>query len=159
MGCAPSWSTPIIDAQGRVLGTFAMYYRQPGLPQPGHLQLIRTVTHIATIAIIRHGEETALRQSENRVRNLIDGLGPDIFVGLMTPDGVLIEVSEPALAAINLTPAEVLGTAFEKTYWWSYTESAQQQLRDAMDLAAAGTSSRYDTQIRVGENKREEQAR
>lgn len=152
-GLRASWSTPILDAQGRVLGTFAMYYRQPGLPQSGHLQLIRTVTHIATIAIIRHREESALRQSETRVRNLIDGLGPEIFVGLMTPDGVLIEVNQPALASASVKPAQVLGTVFENTYWWSYAESAQQQLRAALDRAARGKSTRYETQIRVAENR------
>ncbi len=59
-GLHACWSTPIFDAQGRVLGTFAMYYRQPGLPQPEHQQLIDATTHIASIAISRHRAESEL---------------------------------------------------------------------------------------------------
>lgn len=66
-GLHASWSTPIFDAQQRVLGTFAMYYRQPGLPLPEHRQLIDIVTHIAAIAITRHRAEAALWESEEKL--------------------------------------------------------------------------------------------
>lgn len=73
-GLRACWSTPIFDAQKRVLGTFAMYYRQPGLPQPEHLQLIDTVTHIAAIAISRQRAEAALRGSEESFRSLFENM-------------------------------------------------------------------------------------
>lgn len=66
-GLHACWSTPIFDAQQRVLGTFAMYYRQPGLPLPEHRQLINIATHIAAIAITRHRTEAALRGSEEKL--------------------------------------------------------------------------------------------
>jgi GAF domain-containing protein len=56
-GLRACWSTPVFDSQGRVLGTFAMYYRQPGLPQPYHRRLIEITTHITAIAISRHRME------------------------------------------------------------------------------------------------------
>jgi len=43
----------IFDAHRRLLGTFAMYYRQPALPEPEHISLIEMATHIAAIAISR----------------------------------------------------------------------------------------------------------
>src|SRR5215211_910711 len=55
----------------------------------------------------------AANQSQKRLRDLIDGLGPSMFVGLMTPDGVLIEANRPALAAAGLRPEDVLGKPFE----------------------------------------------
>jgi PAS domain-containing protein len=61
----------------------------------------------------------AVRQSEKRLRDLIDGLGPSMFVGLMTPQGILIEANRPALAAAGLKPEDVLGKPFEETYWWA----------------------------------------
>ena len=33
-GLRACWSAPIVEAGGAVLGTFAMYYRQPALPEP-----------------------------------------------------------------------------------------------------------------------------
>ena len=67
-GLRACWSTPILDAQRRVLGTFAMYFRQPRRPAPADFQLIETVIQTAAIAIIKQREEDALRESEARVR-------------------------------------------------------------------------------------------
>ncbi|WP_413436955.1 PAS domain S-box protein [Sulfuriferula sp. GW1] len=147
------WSTPIFDKQQRVLGTFAMYYRQPGLPQAEQLRLIDTATHTAAIAIIHHRTETALKAGKERLRKLIDGIGSETFLGLLTTDGTLIEANRLALAAGGLEPADVLGKPFEHTYWWSYSEPVQQQLRAAIERAALGESSRYDVQVRAAENQ------
>jgi GAF domain-containing protein len=48
------WSTPIFDSERRVLGTFAMYFRVPGLPTETHRTLIDVSTHVAAIAITEH---------------------------------------------------------------------------------------------------------
>ncbi|NJD89098.1 MAG: PAS domain S-box protein, partial [Betaproteobacteria bacterium] len=71
-GLHASWSTPILGPEGAVLGTFALYYRQPGRPTPEHLDLISKATHLAAVAITRDREERALRESENRYRTLFD---------------------------------------------------------------------------------------
>ncbi len=71
-GLRACWSTPIFDAQRRVIGTFAMYYRQPGLPQPAHLRLIEIATGSAAICISRHRAEAALSESEERLRLALD---------------------------------------------------------------------------------------
>lgn len=94
-----------------------------------------------------------LQLSQQRLRDIIDGLGPYMFVGLMTPDGVLIEANRPALDAAGLKPQDVLGKSFENTYWWSYAEPIQRQLRDAIVRAARGEAARYDVQIRVADNQ------
>ncbi|HEX4086397.1 MAG TPA: ATP-binding protein [Chthoniobacteraceae bacterium] len=67
-GLRACWSTPIFDSQRRVHGTFAMYYREPALPEPRHLQLIDLTTHIASIAICHDRAAAELRQSEARLK-------------------------------------------------------------------------------------------
>jgi PAS domain S-box-containing protein len=67
-GLRACWSTPIFDPQRQVLGTFAMYYRQPGLPQPEHLRLIEMATHIAAIAVCGHRAQAVLRESEAKLK-------------------------------------------------------------------------------------------
>lgn len=52
-GLRACWSTPILDAQRRVLGTFAMYFGTARRPDEYHLQLIAMATHVAAIAIAR----------------------------------------------------------------------------------------------------------
>jgi PAS domain S-box-containing protein len=100
----------------------------------------------------RKRAEEAAQRSQKRLRDLIDGLGPSMFVGLMTPQGILIEANRPALAAAGLKPEDVLGKPFEETYWWTYSQEVQQQLRETIARAARGEASRYDVQVRAAEN-------
>ena len=84
------------------------------------------------------------------LRQVLDSL--DVFVGLLTPDGVLIEANHTALAAASLRPEDVLGKPFEDTYWWSYSPAVQAQLRAAIQRAGQGESVRYDVVVRVGDD-------
>ncbi len=52
-GLRACWSTPIFDSERRVLGTFAMYFHAPGLPDENHRTLIQVSTHVAAIAITK----------------------------------------------------------------------------------------------------------
>ena len=57
-GLRACWSTPIHCSKGKILGTFAIYYREPRQPVPVELDLIARAVHITRIAIERkHGEE------------------------------------------------------------------------------------------------------
>jgi PAS domain S-box-containing protein len=58
------WSTPILSAEGKVIGTFAMYYREPRSPSPRDQEIIAQITHLAGVAIQSKLSEDALRQSE-----------------------------------------------------------------------------------------------
>jgi GAF domain-containing protein len=50
-GRAACWSTPIHGSDGRVLGTFANYYRVVRDPSPRDLRLTDMITHVAATAI------------------------------------------------------------------------------------------------------------
>jgi PAS domain S-box-containing protein len=96
----------------------------------------------------RRQADDQVRTSQRHLRNLIDGLGPSMFVGLLTPEGILIEVNESPLAAVGLERADVLGRPFAETHWWSHSPHAQQQLREAIVRAAHGDASHYEVQTR-----------
>lgn len=65
-GLRACWSTPIFSKDHSVLGTLAMYYREPRSPNKNDLALIQTASHIAGIAIERkRAEEQVLRQMES----------------------------------------------------------------------------------------------
>ena len=71
-GLRACWSTPILSHQGHVLGSFAMYYREPRSPTPAEKRLIDIATHIAGIAIERQQAEDALKESEEQVRLFVE---------------------------------------------------------------------------------------
>ncbi len=65
-GLRACWSTPIFDPARRVLGTFAIYYREPRGLAPEHAALIEMATQTAAIAIEHCRTSEKLRISNER---------------------------------------------------------------------------------------------
>ena len=61
-GLRACWSTPILDHAGSVVGTFALYRREPWRPRPYQDRIVAMATHAAAVAIGRHHEEQLLRK-------------------------------------------------------------------------------------------------
>jgi PAS domain S-box-containing protein len=59
------WSTPIFSAEGKVIGTFAMYYCEPRSPSLRDQDIIGQITHLAGVAIQHKLAEDALQRSES----------------------------------------------------------------------------------------------
>ncbi|MGI9166403.1 MAG: PAS domain S-box protein, partial [Pyrinomonadaceae bacterium] len=97
--------------------------------------------------------EAALQTSQKRVRDIIDGMGPSMFVGLLTPQGILVEINQSPLTAGGLKAEDVLGKPFDETPWWSQSPVAQRQLREAITRAARGEASRYDVRMHGADNQ------
>ncbi len=51
IGVAACWSTPIMSSKGKVLGSFAMYYREPRTPNDEERHLTDVATKLAALAI------------------------------------------------------------------------------------------------------------
>ena len=79
-GLRACWSTPVHGSEGKILGTFAIYYREPRQPGPAELELIARVAHITRIAIERKHAEEALRENEVKFRTLFENAGDAIFL-------------------------------------------------------------------------------
>jgi len=54
IGVAACWSTPIMSSKGKVLGSFAMYYREPRTPDGEERHLTEVATKLAGLAIEHH---------------------------------------------------------------------------------------------------------
>ena len=59
-GLRACWSTPIITSGSKVLGTFAMYHREPREPTVRDLALVDLVTQTAALVIDRKRAQEAL---------------------------------------------------------------------------------------------------
>ncbi len=67
LGLRACWSSPIMATDGRVLGTFAVYYREARLPDADERELIARATHVAGIAIERRELDDQLRALSSRI--------------------------------------------------------------------------------------------
>ncbi len=86
-GLRAQWSTPICSRDGSVLGTFAIFQHNPSSPTQFQLDLIDQVTHIASIAIERAGQQSMLSESEQLFRAIFDEAGTGMaLVDLQHPD-------------------------------------------------------------------------
>lgn len=131
-GLRACWSTPIFGATRRVLGTFAMYYRQPARPNEHQLRLIDMATHTAAIAISKHQEEAALhatqaalQASEQRLFKLFRN-SPDAVAVVSLPEGRLIDVNDQFVELTGYSRAEVFSrTTLELGLWENPAEREQ----------------------------------
>ncbi|RLJ17882.1 hypothetical protein DJ030_12815 [bacterium endosymbiont of Escarpia laminata] len=124
-GLAACWSEPIRDRQGKILGTFALYYHEPRAPQASEIELITQLAHLAGIAIEHHANEKALRASEEGLRAerdfvdaVVEAAGSIIVV--MDRDGKIVRFNHAA--------EEITGYSFEEIQGqpiWEYLIPAE----------------------------------
>lgn len=63
-GLRACWSTPILSGRGKVLGSFAMYYREPRTPSGAEANLTEVATRIAGLAIEHHAAREILARTQ-----------------------------------------------------------------------------------------------
>ncbi|HEU4833705.1 MAG TPA: GAF domain-containing protein, partial [Pyrinomonadaceae bacterium] len=64
IGMRACWSTPILSSKGKVLGSFAMYYREPRTPTGEEAGLTEVATRIAGLAIEHHAARAILARTQ-----------------------------------------------------------------------------------------------
>src|SRR6185437_4331243 len=103
-GLRASWSNPVLSSQGKVLGTFCMYYREPRAPDSQDLELIELTTHLARVAIERDRAEAALRRSQEKYRDLINA----------SPDAICVLDADSKCVLVNPAGVELAGRTEEE---------------------------------------------
>jgi PAS domain S-box-containing protein len=109
-GLRACWSTPILSSTSEVLGTFAMYYRQPRHPNRCDLRAVDIVTRTVAIAIEQSRAEQALRESEERFRGTFENAA--VGIGHADATGRWLRVNEKFCAIVAYPREELL----QKTY-------------------------------------------
>jgi two-component system NtrC family sensor kinase len=79
---------------------------------------------------------SALVDSERRFRAIFNSTFQ--FIGLLDPEGIVLEVNETALEFGGFASNEVIGRPFWDMPWWSTTTEVQQCLKDALAKASRG---------------------
>ncbi|MBD1927232.1 PAS domain S-box protein [Trichocoleus sp. FACHB-90] len=89
--------------------------------------------------------EEALSESEKRFRAIFDQAFQ--FVGLLQPDGILLEANQTVLDFAGATRSDVVGKPFWEARWWTISPETQAQLKVAIAQAAKGEFIRYEVDV------------
>ena len=108
-GLRACWSTPILSPEGTILGTFAVYWRQPGGPGPEHQNIIERMTHLASVAINRKRSEDALSE----VRSELAHVARVTTLGELTA-AIAHEINQPLAAIVNNANASMRWLAADR---------------------------------------------
>jgi formate hydrogenlyase transcriptional activator len=137
-GLRAAWSTPIMCHDGKVLGTFCMYYREVRHPGPDDIQLIYYASRIAGIAIERDRSQLALtvafekiKKSETQLRQIVDAI-PQLIV-VLHPDGTPLYVNQAVLDYAGVSLEEAMAPNYRTRFFHPEDVArVQDERRDAL---------------------------
>ncbi|HEY2144956.1 MAG TPA: PAS domain S-box protein, partial [Steroidobacteraceae bacterium] len=115
-GLRAAWSAPIVASDGQVVGTFAVYRRQPGIPLSRDHELMLRMAQIAGIAIERRAAEDALRNSESKFRGLFESVMEGVY--RTTRDGRILVANPAFVHLLGYASAEELYQVPAGALYW-----------------------------------------
>ena len=105
--------------------------------------LIAVITLSAGL-ISLNAEAGQRRASETRFRGIFNSTLQ--FIGLLKPDGTVVETNKAALDFIGARREDVVGKPFWETGWWKGSPRDRLRVQDSVRKAAAGESVRHETE-------------
>ncbi|HLQ64282.1 MAG TPA: sigma 54-interacting transcriptional regulator [bacterium] len=151
-GLRACWSAPILSSAGQVLGTFALYYREPRRPRPQDLEVLEQIAAVAAVAVQHQRAHERLRHEEQELRRIVDAIPQAIVV--LGPDGRTLYANQATLAYAGLTLDEVMAADFRYARWYHPDDVArlhderQQGLACGLPFALERRGRRHDGQYR-----------
>src|SRR3954470_17929598 len=124
-GIRAAWARPVLSSEGKVLGTFAILYREVRSPGTADLQLIENASHIVGIAIERQMKEEALAKARSDLAHVgrvtsLGALTASIAHEVNQPLSGIITNASTCLRMLDATPPDVDGAR----------ETARRTIRD-----------------------------
>jgi len=112
-----------------------------------------------TVAIFSQFQDiTDRKQREERLSTVARRFeaileNPLTLIGLLRPDGTVLDANRTSLDLIDASADEVTGKKFWNTPWWTRSETGQEQLREWIDRAADGEHVRFEAKHPVSDGE------
>jgi two-component system cell cycle sensor histidine kinase/response regulator CckA len=145
-GLRACWSTPIPSQDGSMLGTFAIYYREPRTPDAQHLQIIAHATHLVALAIERDRDKTQLRAAEDRYRTLVECLPAITYIAELGADGQWRYVSPQIKSILGFSPQEWCSNRMN---WLSHIHPEDREIALAAEKRIQETHNIFQAEYRM----------
>ncbi|HEX8945835.1 MAG TPA: PAS domain-containing protein [Gemmatimonadaceae bacterium] len=124
-----------IERNGRLEDVWWTYSYSPVFDDGGRIG--------GTLVVCQETTQRVL--ADARLRAIYDGTYE--FIGLLSPDGTLLEANRASLEFIGKERADVVGLPFWESPWFAFTPGAPEIVREGVRRAAAGEFVRYESPI------------
>jgi PAS domain S-box-containing protein len=101
------WSEPILGAGDQMLGSFAVYHREPRSPSEQELAYLDFSVQLAALAIAHANTAQQMRDSERRTREILHAV-PDL-IWVTDPQGLFRACNQRFAQFVGHTPEEIVG--------------------------------------------------
>ncbi|WP_049924972.1 PAS domain-containing sensor histidine kinase [Halopiger goleimassiliensis] len=89
--------------------------------------------------------ERDLERTERRFEAIFED--PNILVGLLEPDGTVLDINGTAMEYIDADLDDVTGEPFWETPWWGEGDGVQEDVREWTERAAAGEYVEFEADL------------
>ncbi|MBV9786902.1 MAG: PAS domain S-box protein, partial [Chloroflexi bacterium] len=135
---------PLIE-NGRMSAIMSIHSATPRDWSDNEVELVRNVGERIWSETKRAIAEAKLRASEDRLRAIYDSTYE--YIGLLTPDGTLLDANRASLEFANNTREDVVGQLFWETPWFTPTPGAPERVRKLLERAAAGELIHFEATL------------
>jgi PAS domain S-box-containing protein len=149
-GLRAAWSSPILSVDGRVVGTFGMFYREPRSPTPAEIRLIDQASRIAGIAIERERSQGALaaafdelKASQAQLSQVVDSV--PYYIVVLDADGSVVYANQTVLKYVGFSVEEMRQGDFRDRV---FHPEDQERLRELRQQGFAGRTP-WENEVRV----------
>jgi PAS domain S-box-containing protein len=139
LGLRACWSQPIRAADGVVLGTFAVYHKEPREPTAEESTGIDSVAALVGIALGRDRSARQIEESQQRFRSLFERSPSSVFAYDL--DGRIIDCNDIVLTRSGLPREALIGRMFDDLI----AADQREFTREKFLAAAAGETQTYET--------------
>ncbi|HTW66521.1 MAG TPA: response regulator [Bryobacteraceae bacterium] len=143
-GLRACWSVPIRDSKQKVLGTFAMYHKQPASPHERDLRVVEAGAHLAGNAIERLRSEEKLRENAERIAMAEKAAAFGIWQTDVATD--ILTISEGFAALVGLT-GQPLRMHLDR--WREMIHPEDREALNATARRAMAEMGSFDAEFRV----------
>ena len=140
-GLRACWSYPVLARDGRLLGTFATYYRRPVAPGSHELERIVQAVDLVALAMERAQDRRALWESKQRYRSLFTYNPEAVFS--MDLQGHFVTANDHCVELTGYALDALLGRHFSE---FLHPEDLA-EVQQSFERTGAGEPSRFELQV------------
>src|SRR5215831_17865259 len=132
LGLRACWSTPIFSRDGKILATFALYYREPRGPTERERQIVDWAAPHAAIVIEDKRTSEALQEEREQLEIILDA--SPAMIWYKDRDNRILRANRLAAESIGLSKHDLQG----RSVYELYPQHAAQYHQDDLEVIRSG---------------------